>query len=94
VAVGNQRGSALQSWRGGWARARIEVFRPLPARLAITHLDGADDEDFPGIARIEERTAFVEEDFRLIDFDNSFQWFAVRINHRSPQLLRQNQAVL
>ena len=83
VAVGNQRGSALHvglhesfdrrggivrdPWRGGWARARIEVFHPLPARLgsidiAINHLDGADDEDFPGIARIEERTAFAEED--------------------------------
>src|SRR5208283_2265467 len=49
----------------------------------------ADDEDFARIARLEECIAFAEGDFGLIDFDDSLQWFAVRIDHRSPQLLRQ-----
>ena len=52
------------------------------------------DEDFAGIAGFEERIAFTEGDFRLIDFDNPLQWFAIRIDHRSPQFCISSQAVL
>ena len=44
--------------------------RPSLVDVAIDHLDGPDDEDFAGIAGFEERIAFTEGDFRLIDFDN------------------------
>ena len=30
-----------------------------------------------------------EADFSLIDFDDAFQWFAIRLDHRAPELLRQ-----
>ena len=81
------------------ARARIEIFRVLASRLglidvAIDHLDGADDEDFSGVAGLEECIAFAERDFRLIDLDDAFQWFAIWIDHRSPQLLRQQPSGL
>ena len=49
--------------------------------IAIDDLDGPDDEDFAGIAGLEECIALAEWNFRLIDFDNSFQWFAIRIDH-------------
>ena len=76
------------------ARTCIEVFGVLASRpslidAAIDHLDGPDDEDFAGIAGFEERIAFTEGNFRLIDFDDPLQWFAIRIDHRSSQLLRQ-----
>ena len=57
--------------------------------VAIDHLDGAGDEDFPGLARIEERIANAKGDFRLIDFDHPFEGFPIGIDHRSPQLLGQ-----
>ena len=57
--------------------------------VAIDHFDGAGDEDFPGVAGIEECVACAEGDFRLIDFDDPFEGVPVRIDHRSPQLLRQ-----
>ena len=57
--------------------------------VAIDHLDGPDDEDFAGIAGLEECIAFTEGNFRLIDFDDPLQWFAIWIDHRSSQLLRQ-----
>ena len=63
--------------------------RGLAIDVAIDHLDGPDDEDFAGIAGLEERIAFTEGNFRLIDFDNPLQWFAIRIDHRSSQFLRQ-----
>src|SRR4249920_438378 len=76
------------------ARTCIEVFGVLASRpslidAAIDHLDGPDDEDFAGIAGFEERIAFTEGNFRLINFDDPLQWFAIRIDHRSSQLLRQ-----
>jgi hypothetical protein len=76
------------------ARARIEIFCVLASRLgtidvAIDHLDGADDEDFSRIAGLEECIAFAEGNFHLIDLDDSLQWFAVWIDHRPAQLLRQ-----
>jgi hypothetical protein len=57
--------------------------------VAIDHLDGPDDEDFARIAGLEECVAFAEGNFRLIDFNHPFERFSVRIDHRSPQLLRQ-----
>ena len=62
--------------------------------IAIDDLDGPDDEDFAGIAGLEEFIALAEWNFRLIDFDNSFQWLAIRIDHRSPQLPRQQPSGL
>ena len=41
--------------------------RPSLIDAAIDHLDGPDDEDFAGIAGFEERIAFTEGNFRLID---------------------------
>ena len=81
------------------ARARIEIFCVPASRLglidvAIDHLDGANDEDFAGGAGLEECIAFAERDFRLIDLDDSLQWFTVWIDHRSPQLLRQEPSGL
>ena len=76
------------------AGAGIEIFCVLASRLglidvAIDCFDGADDEDFSGIAGIEKRIAFTEGDLDLIDFDDSFQPFPVRIDHRSARLPRQ-----
>ena len=56
---------------------------------AINDLDGANDEDLPGVAGFEECIALAERDFRLIDFNDPFERFPIRIDHRSPQLLRQ-----
>src|ERR1700693_5380453 len=72
----------------------IEIFRVLASRLgligvAINHLDRPDDEDFAGIAGLEECVALAEGDFRLIVFIVPFEMFAVWVDHRSPQLLRQ-----
>src|SRR5450830_2122663 len=66
------------------ARTCIEIFGALASWLgligiAIYHLDCPNDEDFAGIAGLEECVAFTEGDFRLIDFDDPFQWFAIRI---------------
>jgi hypothetical protein len=55
--------------------------------VAIDHLDGPGNEDFPGVAGIEEWVAGAERDFRLIDFNHPFEGFPVGIDHRSPQLL-------
>jgi hypothetical protein len=56
---------------------------------AIDDLDGANDEDFPGVAGFEECIARAERDFRLIDFNDPFERCPIRIDHRSPQFLRQ-----
>ena len=73
---------------------RVEIFGVLAARLglvgvAFDHLDGAYDEDFSRVAAFEESVAFPEGDFRLIDFDHAFQRLAIWIDHRAPELLRQ-----
>ena len=73
---------------------RVEIFRVLASRLgligvAIDHLDGADDEDLASDAGLEECVALAEGDFRLIDFNDAFERFSVWVDHRSPQLLRQ-----
>lgn len=60
-------------YRGIW-RACIAAWLD----LAIDHLDRPDDEDFAGIAGLEECIAFTEGNFRLIDFDDPLQWFAIR----------------
>ena len=81
------------------ARTGIEIFRVLASRLGliavvIDHLDGPDDKNFPRITRLEEGIAFTERNFRLIDLNDPLQWLAIRINHRSPQLLRQKPGCL
>src|SRR6202165_5875612 len=40
-------------------------------------------------AGFKECIALAERDFSLIDFNDSFERFPIRIDHRSPQLLRQ-----
>ncbi len=60
--------------------------RPGLIGVAIDHLDGPDDEDFASIAGLE---ALAKGDFRLIDFNDPFERFSVWVDHRSPQLLRQ-----
>ena len=62
--------------------------------VAFDHLDGAYDEDFSRIAALEGSIAFAEGDFRLIDFNDAFQRFAIRIEHRAPELLRQQPSGL
>ena len=76
------------------ARTGVEIFRVIASRfgpmgVAFNHLDSADDEDFAGVAGLEKRIVFTERHFGLIDLDDVFEKFAIRINHRAPQLLRQ-----
>lgn len=76
------------------AGAGIEVFcvfgsRVGSVRVTINHFDRACDKDFPCVARLEKTITSPEWNFRLIDFDDSFERFAVRIDHRAPELLRQ-----
>ena len=91
-----QRGRAIIRYHGeaDATGTRIEIFRVLASRpgligVAIDHLDGPDDEDFASIAGLEECVALAEGDFRLIDFNDPFERFSVWVDHRSPQLLRQ-----
>ena len=75
------------------ARTRIEIFGVFTARfgqmgVAFNHLGSADDEDFAGVAGLK-YFAFTERNFGLIDFDDAFEKFAIRIDHRAPQFLRQ-----
>jgi hypothetical protein len=48
--------------------------------VAINHFDRACDEDFSSVARLEESIADPEWNFRLIDFDDAFERFAVWID--------------
>ena len=50
--------------------------RPSLIDAAIDHLDGPDDDDFADIAGFEERIAFTEGNFLLIDFDDRRAAFA------------------
>ena len=72
----------------------IEVFGSLALwlgliRVAIDHLNGPGNEDFPSVAGIKEAVAGTKGDFRLINFNHPFEGVSVRIDHRSPQLLCQ-----
>jgi len=74
--------------------SRVQIFGVLAARLgfvgvAFNHLNGADDDHFPRIPAFEERVAFAEGDFRLIDFNHAFQGFTIWIDHRAAELLCQ-----
>ena len=50
--------------------------------------------DFAGLAGIKERVASAKGNFRLIELNDPFERFAVRIDHRSPQLLCQQPSSL
>ena len=68
------------------AGARAKVLCSFPSGpgcvgVPINHLNGAGDEDFPGVAWLEERIADAEWNLRLIDLDNPFEGIAVRIDH-------------
>ena len=76
------------------ARAGVEVFGVFASRLglvrvAINHFDRACDQDFARPVGIEESVVGAKGDFRLIDFDDAFERFAIRIDHGAPQLLCQ-----
>src|ERR1035437_5675998 len=60
------------------ARTCIEIFGGLaswfgPIGIALDHLDSSDHEYFASNYGLEECIAFAEWNFRLIDFDDSFQ---------------------
>jgi hypothetical protein len=72
----------------------VQVFRPFPpwpslAGAAVDHLDGASDEDLPGFHGIEKAVVSPERNFGLVYFHHALQRLALRIDHRSPELLRQ-----
>src|SRR6516162_6387738 len=75
-------------------RASIQVFRPFPSWLglvgaAIDHLDGARDKDLPGFHRIKKAVVGPERNFGLVDLHHALQRLALGIDHRPPELLRQ-----
>ena len=79
------------------ARTGVEIFGVLHQRLgliavAVDRFDGP-DHDTSSISGLEGCIAFAEGNFCLIDFDDAFQWLAIRINHRTPQLLGQQPGV-
>ena len=96
----NRRGGIVRDHcEADAARARIEVFCVFASRfglvgVAIDHFDRACDEDFSGVARLEESIADPEWNFRLIDFDDAFERLAVWIDHGAPQFLRQKPGCL
>jgi hypothetical protein len=49
--------------------------------VAFNHLDSADNEDLAGVAGLEKRIAFTKGNFGLINFDDAFEQFAIRIDH-------------
>ena len=77
----------------------IQVFRPFPPRLglvgaAVDHLDGASDKDLPGFHGIEKAVVGPERNFGLVDLHHALQRLALRIDHRSSELLRQQPSSL
>ena len=59
-------------------RPGIEVFGSLALRLglirvAVDHLNGPGNKNFPGVAGVKETVAGTKGDFRLIDFDDPFE---------------------
>ena len=76
-------------------RKGIEVFLPeslgslrLPGG-PVDHFDGADDDDLAGLERGVGIVVGAERHLGLVHFDHSLQRIAVGIDHRAPQLLRQ-----
>ena len=65
---------------------RIEIFGVFASRFGLmsvpfNHLDSAYNEHFAGIAGLEERIALTKGDLGLIDFHDSFERLAIRIDH-------------
>ena len=76
------------------ARTGVEIFRVIASRfgpmgVAFNHLDSADDEDFAGVAGLENVSSSRKGISAAYRFRRCFEKFAIRINHRAPQLLRQ-----
>ena len=57
--------------------------------VALDDLDRSGNRNLPRVAGLEERVANPERNLRLIDLDDAFEKFSVRIDHRAPQFLRQ-----
>ena len=55
----------------------------------IDDLDGTDDDHLAGLGDLEEAVIGAERHLGLVDLDDAFQWFALRVHHRPPQFLRQ-----
>ena len=66
--------------------------------VAIDHINGPGNEDFPSVAGIKETVAGTKGDFRLINCNDPFEGVSVRIDHRrgpgARQLLCQQPGVL
>jgi hypothetical protein len=65
---------------------RVEVLRALAPGLrlvgvALDDLDRSGNQNFPRVAGLEERVANPERNLCLIDLDDAFEKFAVRIDH-------------
>ena len=76
------------------ARTGVEIFRVFASRfglmgVAFNHLDSADDGILPALPGSKNLSPSRERNFGLIDFDDAFEKFAIRIDHRTPQFLRQ-----
>ena len=96
VYEGFDRGGGIVGDHGeaNAAGTRVEIFGVLASRfglfcVALDDFDSPDDEDFAGVSGFEECIAFAKGNFGLINFDDAFQWFAIRIDHRAPELLCQ-----
>ena len=49
--------------------------------VALDDLDRSGNQNFPRVAGLEERVANPERNLRLIDLDDAFEKFSVRIDH-------------
>jgi hypothetical protein len=62
--------------------------------VALDDFDGPDDQDFAGVSGFEECISFAKGYFGLINFDDAFQWFAIRIAIERRSFCVSSQAVL
>src|SRR5436309_8935831 len=89
-------------WDGGetdTSRPSVQVFRSFPLWLglvcgAVDDLDSASDKDLPGFYGIEKAVVGPERNFGLVDLHHALQRLALRINHRSSELLSQQPSSL
>jgi hypothetical protein len=77
-SLDRRSGIVLDRGEADAARARVEIFRMLAARLglvciAINHFNRADDEDFAGGSRLEKGVALPKGNFPLIDLNDAFE---------------------
>src|SRR5712672_184938 len=93
------RGVVRDSGETDTSRPSIQVFRSFPPWLglvgaAVDDLDSAGDKDLPGFHGIEKAVVGPERNFGLVDLRHALQRLALRIDHRSSELLRQQPSSL